>query len=379
MSKKVWIPAILVTIALVFFAIYFEQKKQKDDSIMIGAIFPLTGDAAQWGIPPMNGAQLAIDEINAKDGVAGKQLVLNIEDSRAEPKEGVSAFNKITSVDKAQIVIGPVASSVTLAVAPIAERNHILLISPASTNPKISNAGEYIFRVIPSDALRGQVFAEYMFNEEGIRKVAIIYINNEGGVGNRDSFKERFVSLGGNILMEEGYKQGATDLRTQITKVKASNAEAVMIISYPQDTIILMRQAKELDINKPLYFQTEAVEDSNVLREAGESAEGATYILPASAEGASADAFVKAYEEEYGKKPELFAAEAYDIVYLIAAAIRTDPDSDSYANLVRDYLYNVSDYAGASGIISFNDKGDVVKPMAIKKIVSSTPNIISTK
>lgn len=177
MKSKVWIGIAVVVVAVAIIAVIWGTKERKPEIIKIGGILPLTGDAAQWGIPPRNGAQLAVDEINAKGGVAGKRLVLTVEDTRCEPKEGVSAFSKLLAEQDIKIVLGGVCSSVTLAVAPLAERNHILLVSPASTNPKITSAGDFIFRVIPSDDLRGKVFAEYLFNDLKIGRVAMLYIN----------------------------------------------------------------------------------------------------------------------------------------------------------------------------------------------------------
>ncbi len=179
--------------------------------------------------------------------------------------------------------------------------------------------------------------------------------------------------------MEEGYKQGATDLRSQITKVKNSDAEAVVVVSYPQDTIVLLKQARELDIGKPLYLQTEAMEDANVLREAGDAAEGVVYILPAPAEGATSERFAKAYEQKYGKRPELFAAEAYDIIQLIAASIEAHPDARISAEMVRDHLYGTCDFSGASGTITFDKNGDVLKPMAIRRIRDGSPETLTPK
>jgi len=340
-------------------------------------IFP---NVVFWGgIPPKNGAQLAIDTINAHGGVGGIKLALNIEDTRCEPKDGVSAFNKLTSIQSIKIILGEVCSSVTLAVAPLAEKNRILLISPASTNPKITSAGDFIFRVIPSDDLRGKVFAEYIFSDVNIKQMAILYINNEGGIGNRNSFKERFTQLGGQVVTEEAYPQNTTDLRAQITKIKNTNAKGVLVVSYPQDTIIVLKQARELNLSIPLYFQTEAVEDSNVLREAGNTSDGVVYILPAPATGGKADKFAESYENKYGKKPELFAAEAYDIIELIAAAITANHGKEISAELIRDYLYSVRNFQGASGSISFDKNGDVIKPMAIKRIVKGAPQLISVK
>lgn len=210
--KKIWLGiGVLVIVALTIVLIVTQTKKEPE-VIKIGAIFPLTGDNAQWGILPYEGAKLAIEEINKEGGLKGKKLVLVAEDSRCEPKEGVSAFQKLLA-QNIKIVIGGVCISVTLAAAPIAEKNKILLISPASTNPKIFESGDFIFRVIPSDALRGKVSAKYLFGK-GIKKVALLYINNEGGVGNKNVFAKRFTDLGGRILVEGSYEQGATDMRT---------------------------------------------------------------------------------------------------------------------------------------------------------------------
>jgi len=372
--KKFWVWIGIAVVVILAVVLIVTQIRKEEKEIKIGAILPLTGDAAQWGIPPLRGAELAVQEINSSNFLNSK-ISLIVEDGKCDPKEGVSAFNKLVSINKVRLIMGEVCSSVTLAIAPIAEKNKILLISPASTNPKISEAGDYIFRVIPSDALRGKVFAEYVFNK-GYRKVGIIYINNEGGKGNRDSFKKRFEELGGQIVIEERYEPGATDMRTQLTKIKNVYPEVVMVVSYPSDTPILMKQAKELGLNTPLYFQTEAVEDPNVLREAGNAAEGVIYILPAPAEGEKPNEFIQRYEKAYGKKPELFAAEAYDIIWLIANAIKetgkTDPTS------IKDYLYTVKDYPGASGVITFDKNGDVLKPMAIKTIKNGKPVLIET-
>ncbi len=374
MKKWIW-SLIGVVIIGVIVGIFVSQKKTKQPEVVkIGAILPLTGPNAQWGIPPEKGAQLAVEEINEVGGIEGKLVKLIPEDTQCDPQKGVSAFRKITSDKSIKVVLGGVCSSVTLAVAPLAERGKILLISPASTNPKISDAGDYIFRVIPSDALRGKVFAEYLF-KKGIQKVAILYVNNDGGRGNRDAFEKRFTELGGKVVLEESYEQDATDVRTQLTKIKNSDAEAVVVVSYLGDTPIVMKQAKELGLGKPLYFQTEAVEDPNVLKSAGSAAEGVVYILPAPPQGEAYEKFKEKYKEKYGKDPELFAAEAYDAINLIADAIRAN-EGVVDADRTKEYLYNVKNYQGASGIITFDRHGDVLKPMAIKKIVNGEPKLM---
>lgn len=376
-SKLILSIVVVIIIALgIWYGVSISDKKvsiqETKEPIKIGAILPLTGDAAQWGLAPLRGAELAVQEIN-QNNFLDTNFNLITEDTKCDPKEGVSGFTKLVSIDKVNLVMGEVCSGVTLAVAPLAESNKILLISPASTNPGISGAGDYIFRVIPSDALRGKIFAEYVF-QKGYRRVGIIYINNEGGKGNRDSFKNRFKELGGQIAIEETYEQGVTDLRTQLIKIKKASPEIIVIVSYPTDTYVLIKQAKELKINIPLYFQTEAVEDPNVLREAGDAADGVIYILPAPAEGKKPNEFIQKYEKVYGIKPELFAAEAYDIIWLIAQAIKETGKSDP--TTIKNYLYTVENYQGASGVITFDQNGDVLKPMAIKTIKNGKPTLL---
>jgi len=368
-----------VILAVAFVGLGCGRTSPDRGPIQIGAILPLTGNAAQWGTPARDGAQLAVDEINAAGGVKGRQVAVTFEDDRCEPKDGVSAFNKLLAAQQARVILGAVCSSVTLAVAPLAERSHVVLISPASTNPKITAAGDFIFRVIPSDNLRGEVFADYLYQDRGLRSVAALYINNEGGVGNRDAFRSRFTQLGGRIETEEAYAQDATDVRSQLTKLKSSSAEALLVVSYPRDTILVMKQARDLDVRKPLFFQTEAVEDPSVLREAGAAAEGATYILPASAAGDAPQRFIQAYQKKYNRKPELFAAEAYDAIRLVVAALQADQTGSGSPGAVRDFLYKARNWPGASGTITFDQSGDVSKPMAIKQIVKGESQLLIQK
>jgi branched-chain amino acid transport system substrate-binding protein len=346
------------------------------DHITIGVILPLTGEAAHWGIPPRNGAQLAVEELNRAGGVGGCDLGLNIEDDRCKPADGVAAFNKIMAASRPSIVLGAVCSGVTLAIAPLAESRKVVLISPASTSPKLTGAGEFIFRVVPSGSLRGKVFAEYVHRDRALRKIAVLYINNEGGIGGSTAFKARFTQLGGTVVTEEAYPPGTMDLRPQLVRIKAAGAEGVLIGSYPPDTVAILRQAKELDLQQPLFFTTEAVENPEVLREAGDAANGAIYILAAPPSGGAPESFTQAYAAKFGNMPELFAAEGYDIVRLVAAAGAVGNGTSVSSFAIRDFLRRVRDYAGASGAITFNEGGDVIKPYAVKTIEAGRPKTL---
>jgi len=351
----------------------------ESEPITIGAVLPLTGDAAHWGIPPRNAAELAIDEINDGGGVGGRKLRLLIEDDHCQPADGVFAFKSIMAAAAPPAVLGAVCSGVTLALAPLAESRKTVLISPASTSPKLTNAGDFIFRVIPSAGLRAQVYAEYLYNERGLRRLAALSIDNEGGIGATSSFKAQFARLGGTFAAEETYRQGATDVRAQLTKIKASGCDAVVISSYPADTVFVLRQAHELELRQPLFFQTEAVQNLQVLREAGDAANGAFYVLATPATGKAVDDFVAAYRAKFGNNPELFAAEGYDIVRLIGRAIATSTGESVSGSSIRDFLYRVQEYAGASGTITFDKHGDVTKSFSIMKIEAGSPKTVLVK
>jgi branched-chain amino acid transport system substrate-binding protein len=266
-----------------------------------------------------------------------------------------------------------------LAIAPLAEAHKTVMISPASTTPKLTDAGDFVFRVIPSGSLRAKILADYIYNQRGLRRLAALYINNEGGIGGASAFKAQFTHLGGTIVIEETYAQGATDLRAQLTKIKAANADGVMAGSYPPDTVLILQHARELEMRVPLFFTTESVENPDVLRQAGEAANGAIYILAAPAAGAAPDKFVRAFEGKFGHRPEVFAAEGYDVVRLVADAIAAARGSAFNGPGIRDFLYGVRDYAGASGTITFDRNGDVIKPYAIRTIEGGSPKTIFIK
>lgn len=347
--------------------------KNENETIKIGAILPLTGSAAQWGTPCKNASMIAVDEINSEGGINGKKIEITFEDTQAEPAKGVSAIQKLIDTEKPVAILGAVASSVSLAIAPIAEKNKVVVISPASTSPKLTDAGDYFFRVIPTDKLRSEVFANYIFNK-GIKTLDIVYINNEGGVGAVTAFVNEYNRLGGKILVQEGYTPSVKDFKTQLTKSKRSKSEAIMIVSYPEDTALLLRQIKELNVNKKVFALTEALDDPAVVQDAGGAAEGVEYIVPAPAEGEVADKFANEYKAKYGVAPPTFAAESYDVIYLLKKVILGLKDVTS--ENIKNALYNVKDFNGASGKITFDKKGDVIKPMAIK-IVKNDKNIVN--
>jgi len=187
-------------------------KSADKSAFRIGAVLPLTGSAAVWGLNAQRGMDLAVDELNASRP-ADRRISIAYEDSRSDAKTAVSALQKLITADGVEVVVGDIASSSVLAMAPIAESNKVLLLSPGASNPEISDAGDFIFRNWQSDALEGQVDARFAYTDRGWRRVATLYVSNAYGTGLNKEFTSAFTALGGTTVASETFNQGAVDLR----------------------------------------------------------------------------------------------------------------------------------------------------------------------
>ncbi|MDL1987077.1 MAG: penicillin-binding protein activator [Deltaproteobacteria bacterium] len=363
MTKKQWTYIVLAVIAVAIIALSCEKKPPIHGDIIIGSTLPLSGDAAVWGKNTQEGIDLALEEINAAGGVLSRKLVVVYEDTRALPKEGVTAYHKLTTVDKVKVIIDDSVSSVTLAMAPLAQNDHVVVIATGATAPKISEAGEYIFRVWNSDAYEGEVSAGYAFDTLGLRSVAILYINNEYGKGLEQVFKHRFEECGGSISISESFAQSTTDIRTQLTKIQASNPDGLYVVGYPKEIPIALKQAKELGLNLAL-IGTVAMQDPQLIQTAGDAAEGLMFPYPKDSSGQYVTLFKEAFQKKYGKEPGITSDVGYDAAKMIAKAMELLGGTSGED--IRKGLNMLKDYPGVSGTMTFDANGDVHKPMGIK-------------
>jgi branched-chain amino acid transport system substrate-binding protein len=271
------------------------------------------------------------------------------EDTKSETREAATAMNKMVSVDNVQAVIGDLISAATLAAAPIAEQNQVVMISPASTSTDISDAGDYIFRTIPGDDGQG-IFAANTMHERGFTKLALLYTNDQYGNGLAGIITEKFTALGGEIVADETYEAGSSDMRTQLSKIKNSNPEVIYIVSNtPDSSVALLRQITEIGIDANIYG-SEGLKVASIL-ELGSSVEGIiiTSVSPESEE------FKQKYMDAYGEEAPAFAAQAYDAARAIIMAIEQGATTGEE---IKNALYEM-EFDGASGHIKFNEKGDV--------------------
>jgi branched-chain amino acid transport system substrate-binding protein len=338
----------------------------KQQTIKIGAVLPLTGDAAKYGQAAKKGIELALRDINDRGGINGVKVSVVYEDSQGTPKGAVSALQKLITTDKVPAVIGDLLSSNTLAMAPIANRSKVVVLSPTSSAPKITEAGDYIFRNCASDTFEGTVMAEFVYDKLKITRVAIIYINNDYGVGIRDVFKKTFSAKGGTIVAEEAFPQGATDFRNQIAKVKATKPQAVYIVGY-RELGQLLKQAAELGI-KSQFLSTVMFEDPEILKVAGKAAEGVIYSARAydpDGKDEHIQKFVKAFRAKYGEIPDIFAALSYDAMKILGLAMERGGFT---GDGIKKALYAIKHYPGVAGEVTFDHNGDVIQPATLKMV-----------
>lgn len=332
---------------------------QKEETIKIGAVLPLTGEGTpDQGQASQKAIMLAIDEINARGGINGKKLEAIFEDSQCQAKNGVTAITKLINVNKVNFVIGDICDSVTGAIMPIAEQNKVVLITPGSTSPAISNAGDYIFRFWFSENDLGDIVAKTAY-DMGKRKIAILYINNAWGEAQKNGVKTRFKEMGGEIISEQVVDPNNVDYRTEISKAEQNEPDAYYIGLHPDGLVMSMKRLKELGINKTVFSHGGLVGSTQTLGMGGDILEG--IIAPFVYNPKST--FIERFEKKYGKKPGITADSSYDAVYVVTKIMEETGKFNS--ETIKKGLYNIKDYEGVSGVITVDENGDVHRPLRL--------------
>lgn len=336
------------------------------EPIKIGEYASLTGKEAGFGQTSHHGVILAIEEINAAGGVLGRPLALTYEDNQTKPGESATAAKKLISRDKVVALIGEVASGRSLEAAPIAQAAKVPMIAPAATNPKVTQTGNYIFRVCFIDPFQGTVMAKFAKNDLKAKKVAVLFsVSNAYSVGLAKFFRETFTAGGGAIATEKNFSEGDKDFRAQLTAVKAANVEAVFVPGYYTEAALIVRQARELGITVP-FFGGDGWEDEQLLKIGGEALNGCYYSTHFSSEDTAAAVvtFVGKYRHRWNDEvPGAFSALGYDAIYVLADAIRRAGTTDGPK--LRDALAATRNFNGVTGTTNINENRDATKPATI--------------
>jgi len=339
------------------------------DTIKVGEYASLTGKEATFGISSHEGTLLAIEEVNAAGGVLGKKLELITEDDLSKAGEPATVVNKLISRDGAVAILGEVASSRSLEAAPICQQNKIPMISPSSTNPKVTETGDFIFRVCFIDPFQGTVMANFATRTLKAKRVAVFTdVKSDYSKGLAKYFKEGFLANGGTITDELDFNGGDKDFKAQLTRIKAANPDAVFVPGYYTDAALICIQAKQLGLNVPL-FGGDGWESDQLVKIGGDAVEGNYFSTHYAADVATEQSkrFVAAYQKRFdGKMPDAMAALGYDSALVLADAIKRAGSTDGQK--VRDALAATKDFEGATGKTTMNEKRDATKAAVILQV-----------
>ncbi|MCX5800123.1 MAG: ABC transporter substrate-binding protein [Candidatus Eisenbacteria bacterium] len=380
--KRILFPVCLFVAILTICS--FLSCAKKTEEIRIGEFGSLTGTTATFGISTKNGIDLAVEEINAAGGVQGKLLKVIVEDDQGRPEEAATAVRKLVEQDRVMAVLGEVASSRSLAGAPICQNAGVPMITPSSTNPKVTQVGDFIFRVCFIDPFQGMVAAIFASDSLGAKKAAILRdIKNDYSVGLAEFFATTLVSRGGKIVADESYSEGDIDFKAQLTAIRAKSPDVIFVPGYYTEVGLIARQARELGITVPLLGGDGWVSDR--LIEIGGSALNGCYFTNHYWDGdpdPAVQSFVSTYKKRLGGNPDALAALAYDAAKLLVASIEklASEDPGAFKTLVgvpdaktgklrkealaklRDILAATRDFPAVTGSINIDENRNAVKP-----------------
>ncbi len=352
--------------------------KVDDSVIRIGEYGALTGDIATFGQTTHDGVQLAVDEINAAGGIKGKQVKLITEDDAGKPEQAALVVQKLINSDKVHAIVGEVASSNSLAAAPIAQKAKIPMVSPSSTNPKVTQVGDYIFRVCFIDPFQGQVMAKFATETLKAKKAAILRDQkSDYSIGLADVFKQRFADFGGTIVDDKAYTAGDVDFKAQLTALKALNPDVIYVPGYYTEVGLIAKQARQIGLKQPL-LGGDGWESEELVKIGGAALEGcyfSNHSAPDSSEPAVKE-FVAKYKAKHGKQPGALAMLGYDAVKVLAAAMERAESLRGPA--IRDALAATKDHAGVTGVLTMDANRDAVKSAVVLQIKKGHPVYLAT-
>ena len=372
MNKKSF--AIFIVAVVIVGGVYFLKKDPSDvvapspstESVKIGWVGPLTGELANLGKDTLASTQIAVDEVNVAGGINGRKIELVTEDGKCNAKDGSVAANKLINVDKVAVMLAMCSPEVNTA-ADMANTNKVVVLSSCASAPNVTDAGDYIFRTYPSDSFQGVYAANYAYNTLGKRKVAILAMQNDWGLGLEKVFKQKFESLGGQVVVLEEFYQESRDLRSQITKVKSSDAEMIYFPAFTESALAGLKQIKELGVNLPI-LGGDAWDDPKI--HTGDFAQGVFFVTPQVN-------FNNAWKTKMiakGAGTTVCAPSAYDNVKILADIIARVGDN---GEKIKSELYKVKDYAGVNGNITIDQNGDLATAAYdVKKVENKKAEIV---
>jgi branched-chain amino acid transport system substrate-binding protein len=370
-KAKVILPVAIVLMALAFSCTRQPEENGSPDrsTIKIGYFGDLTGPTFNFGQSAINGVLMVADEINQAGGINGRRIDVVIEDDRGSPEEAARLTAKLIDKDKVIAIIAGGTSGNSSAAAPKAQASHVPFISPSSTDPAVTQTGNYIFRACFVDSFQGEVMARFAVNTLRAQKAAIIFdFNSPYGRGLTDYFKLSFGKFGGRIVSEQSYTQGDADFKGQLSSIRAAEPDVIYIPGYYGDVALIAKQARMIGLTQPLLGGDGW--DAPELWQLGGDALNGSYIsthYSVDDPSPAIQSFVAGYKQRYGNLlPDAHAALAYDAARLLIDAITRAGTTDG--EKLREALAQTKDFAGVTGVISMDADRNAVKPAVVLKL-----------
>jgi len=358
MMKRLFLPIFGALLAIAGSA--FSQ-----DTIKIGEFGSLTGDNASFGTSQNNGVQMALEEINAAGGVLGKKIELTVEDNETKQGETTTIARKLISQDHVVAIIGEVASSKSLEAAPICQASKIPQIATAATNPRVTQTGDYIFRVCFTDDFQAVVIARFVLEKLKLNKVAFMTdVKQDYSVGLTNIAKDYLAKNGATIVKEQSYSSGDKDFRAQLTDLKAAAPDVIIITGYYPEASLIAKQARQFGI-KAILVGGDGWDGSSLIPVGGKAIEGAFFSNHFSVEDTSpiVQTFVQKYKQKFNAVPDAFAALGYDAMKLLADAITRAGSADP--EKIRAAIQETENFPGVSGKITIGKDRNAQKSAVI--------------
>jgi branched-chain amino acid transport system substrate-binding protein len=355
-------------IASLFFAFACQSGGGGGDKVRIGVFMSLTGDTANFGISSTNGIKMAADEVNTAGGINGKQIELLVQDDRSDASEAATIVTKFVTQDQVHAILGEVASSRSIAAAPIAQNAHIPMLTPSSTNPEVTKKGDYIFRSCFIDPVQGAAIAQFGAKTLGAKRGALMVDRkNDYSTGLEKVINDVFTRLGGQIVVTQSYQAGDQDFNAQITSIKGANPDVIFVPGYYGDVALFAKQARDKGITVPL-LGGDGWDSPSLYQIGGSALDGCYFSNHYSPDDADpiVQKFVSDYKSRYGSIPDALAATAYDAARIMFDAIKRANSLEGPA--IRDALAATKEFPGVTGKVTFNENRDAVKPIVMIKI-----------
>lgn len=356
------------------------SKSADSSEIVLGHYGSMTGSEATFGISTDNGIKLAIEEINEAGGINGKKVRLITYDDKGDSREAGTAVTRLVTRDSVAAVLGEVASSLSLAGAPVCQENGVPMITPSSTNPAVTEVGDMVFRVCFIDPFQGSVCAKFAREHEGLKasKAAILYDQSAAyAVGLQEEFAKAFEQAGGKIVAKEIYTAGDQDYSAQLTTIRASEPDVIFVPGYYTDVGNIAIQSRKLGITVPL-LGGDGWDSSKLGQIAGEAINGCFYSNHYSHQDPDprVQDFIRKYKERHQETPDGLAALGYDAARIVCDAIgraKSVAGADIAAELAK-----TKDFAGVTGKISIDADRNAVKPAVMLEMKDGVPTYVTT-